>query len=46
MEHTNAEVAQIQEIVQEANDAKLRELAELQLAYSFSGGGMADTIAF
>jgi hypothetical protein len=44
MEHTNAEVAQIQEIMLEANEVKLRELADLQLAYQ--GGGMADTIAF
>jgi len=44
MEHTNTEVAQIQEVILEANEAKLRELTDLQLAYS--GGGMADTIAF
>jgi hypothetical protein len=44
MEYTQIEVAQVQEIVSEVIEAKLCELADLQLAYS--GGGLADTIAF
>lgn len=44
METTQMEVAQIQEAVFEASENQLRNLLDLRLAYS--GGGMADTIAF
>jgi hypothetical protein len=42
MEHTRIEVALIKETADEATDAKLRELNELQLA--FVGGGIADPV--
>jgi hypothetical protein len=40
MEHTTTEVALIQEAADKSNDAQIRELNELQLAYI--GGGIAD----
>jgi hypothetical protein len=43
MEHTRTEISSIQETTDEATDAQLRELNELQLA--FVGGGMGDNIA-
>ena len=42
MEHTKIEVAVIEKAVNEATDAQLRELNELQLA--FVGGGSGEHV--
>ena len=44
METTQVEVAQTEEALSEANNDQLRKLPDLRLA--FTGGGMADTVAF
>ena len=41
MEHTNTEVAKLQKAVDDATEAQLRELNDLQLA--FIGGGIGET---
>ena len=41
MEHTNVEVAKLQKAVDDATEAQLRELNDLQLA--FIGGGIGET---
>ena len=44
MDRTTTEIAAIEEAFKKANEAALRELNEVQLA--FSGGGAADPIYF
>jgi hypothetical protein len=42
MEHTKVEITSIQQTIDEATDAQLHELSDLQLA--FVGGGIGDAV--